>query len=71
MLGDSALILDDKGHPLPTNAYFAEQHGRVAAQNIYAIMRGGETKKSYSNISLINLAPLLLFLSDQTLPYQG
>jgi hypothetical protein len=22
-----------------------EQHGRVAAQNIYAIMRGGETKK--------------------------
>jgi NADH:quinone reductase (non-electrogenic) len=45
VLGDSALILDDKSHPLPTNAYFAEQHGRVAAQNIYAIMRGGETEK--------------------------
>jgi NADH dehydrogenase FAD-containing subunit len=25
--------------------YFAEQHGRVAAQNIYAIMKGGETEK--------------------------
>jgi NADH dehydrogenase FAD-containing subunit len=27
---------------LPTNAYFAEQHGRIAAQNIYALLNGEE-----------------------------
>jgi NADH dehydrogenase FAD-containing subunit len=34
VVGDAALVLDNEGKPLPTNAYFAEQHGRIAAQPI-------------------------------------
>jgi NADH:ubiquinone reductase (H+-translocating) len=42
VVGDAALVLDSKGKALPTNAYFAEQHGRIAAQNIYALLKGEE-----------------------------
>ncbi len=45
VVGDAALILDSGGKALPTNAYFAEQHGRIAAQNIYALLKGGEETK--------------------------
>ena len=44
VVGDAALVLDSKGKALPTNAYFAEQHGRIAAQNIYALLEGEEKK---------------------------
>jgi NADH:ubiquinone reductase (H+-translocating) len=44
VVGDAALVLDSKGNALPTNAYFAEQHGRIAAQNIYALLEGEEKK---------------------------
>jgi NADH dehydrogenase len=44
VVGDAALVLDSKGKALPTNAYFAEQHGRIAAQNIYALLEGKEEK---------------------------
>jgi NADH:quinone reductase (non-electrogenic) len=44
VVGDAALVLDSKGKALPTNAYFAEQHGRIAAQNIYALLEGEEEK---------------------------
>ena len=44
VVGDAALVLDSKGKALPTNAYFAEQHGRIAAQNIYALLNGEEKK---------------------------
>jgi NADH dehydrogenase len=44
VIGDAALVLDSKGKALPTNAYFAEQHGRIAAQNIYALLNGEEKK---------------------------
>lgn len=44
VVGDAALVLDSKGKVLPTNAYFAEQHGRIAAQNIYALLEGKEIK---------------------------
>jgi NADH:ubiquinone reductase (H+-translocating) len=44
VIGDAALVLDSKGKALPTNAYFAEQHGRIAAQNIYALLNGEEEK---------------------------
>src|SRR5918911_1229712 len=44
VVGDTALVLDNKGKALPTNAYFAEQHGRIAAQNIYALLEGEEEK---------------------------
>ena len=40
VIGDAALVLDSKGKALPTNAYFAEHHGRIAAQNIYALLNG-------------------------------
>ena len=40
VVGDAALVRDSKGKALPTNAYFAEQHGRIAAQNIYALLKG-------------------------------
>ena len=29
VIGDAALIVDNQGQPLPTNAYFAEQQGKV------------------------------------------
>jgi len=44
VVGDAALVLDSSGKALPTNAYFAEQHGRIAAQNIYALLNGEEKK---------------------------
>jgi NADH dehydrogenase len=44
VVGDAALVLNSKGKALPTNAYFAEQHGRIAAQNIYALLEGKEEK---------------------------
>ena len=40
VIGDSALILDNQRHPLPTNAYFAKEHGKVAAYNIWAKING-------------------------------
>jgi NADH dehydrogenase len=40
VIGDAAHIVDNQGQPLPTNAHFAEQHGKVAAQNIYALIKG-------------------------------
>lgn len=40
VIGDAADIVDNQGHSLPTTAYFAEQHGKVAAQNIYALTKG-------------------------------
>src|SRR5919205_2914999 len=45
VVGDAALVLDSNGKALPTNAYFAEQHGLIAAQNIYALLNGEEEKK--------------------------
>jgi NADH:ubiquinone reductase (H+-translocating) len=48
VLGDAALILDNKGYPVPTTAYFAEQHGKIAAQNIYSMIKEqGRTMKEY------------------------
>lgn len=40
VIGDAADIVNNQGHSLPTTAYFAEQHGKVAAQNIYALTKG-------------------------------
>ena len=40
VIGDSALLLDNYGRPLPTNAYFAKEHGKVAAYNIWAKING-------------------------------
>ena len=40
VIGDAADIVDNQGHSLPTTAYFAEQHGKVAAQNIFALIKG-------------------------------
>ena len=45
VIGDSALILDNHLRPLPTNAYFAKEHGRVAAYNIYARINGTVLRK--------------------------
>jgi NADH:quinone reductase (non-electrogenic) len=45
VVGDAALVLDSKGNALPTNAYFAEQQGRIAAQNIYTLLTDGQEKK--------------------------
>ena len=48
VLGDAALILNNKGYPVPTTAYFAEQHGKIAAQNIYSMIKEqGRTMKEY------------------------
>lgn len=44
VVGDAALVLNSKGKALPTNAHFAEQHGRIAAQNIHALLEGKEKK---------------------------
>jgi NADH dehydrogenase len=44
VVGDAALVFDHKGNALPTNAYFAERHGRIAAQNIYALLEREEKK---------------------------
>jgi NADH dehydrogenase len=49
VLGDAALILNNKGYPVPTTAYFAEQHGKIAAQNIYSMIKEqGRTMKEYN-----------------------
>jgi NADH:ubiquinone reductase (H+-translocating) len=40
VIGDAADIVDNQGHSLPTTAYFAERHGKVAAQNIFALIKG-------------------------------
>ena len=48
VIGDAALILNNKGYPVPTTAYFAEQHGKIAAQNIYSMIKEqGRTMKEY------------------------
>jgi NADH dehydrogenase len=48
VIGDAALILNDKGYPMPTTAYFAEQHGKIAAHNIYSMIKDqGRTLKDY------------------------
>lgn len=48
VIGDAALILNDKGYPVPTTAYFAEQHGKIAAHNIYSMIKDqGRTMKDY------------------------
>jgi len=48
VLGDAALILDPKGCPVPTTAYSAEQHGKIAAQNIYSLIKSRrDTMKEY------------------------
>ena len=48
VLGDAALILNNKGYPVPTTAYFAEQHGKIATQNIYSMIKEqGRTMKEY------------------------
>lgn len=48
VLGDAALILDPKGAPVPTTAYSAEQHGKIAAQNIYSMIKNRrDTMKEY------------------------
>ena len=69
VVGDTALVLDSKGKALPTNAYFAEQHGRIAAQNIYVLLKGEE--KNYENIDLKKRDPLLLFQWEKILLSQG
>jgi NADH:quinone reductase (non-electrogenic) len=45
VIGDSALLLDNYGRPLPTNAYFAKEHGKVAAYNIWAEINGKPLRK--------------------------
>jgi len=45
VVGDAALVFDDKGKALPTNAYVAEQQGRIVAQNIFTLLTGGQEKK--------------------------
>jgi NADH:ubiquinone reductase (H+-translocating) len=47
VVGDAALVLDSKGKTLPTNAYVAEQHGRIAAQNIYALLEEEKKLQEY------------------------
>ena len=48
VIGDAALIFNDKGYPVPTTAYFAEQHGKIAAHNIYSMIKDqGRTMKEY------------------------
>ena len=59
VLGDAALIINNKGYPVPTTAYFAEQHGKIAAQNIYSMIKEqGRTMKEYNikNLWLDDLA---------------
>jgi NADH:ubiquinone reductase (H+-translocating) len=48
VIGDAALVLDNKGKALPTNAYFAKQHGRIAAQNIYALLEEEKKLQEYT-----------------------
>lgn len=45
VVGDCALLLDAKGKPMPTNAQFAEQQGKLVAQNIHAMLEGQSMKK--------------------------
>lgn len=45
VIGDAADIVDNQGHSLPTTAYFAEQHGKVAAQNIFALIKGNKLQE--------------------------
>jgi NADH dehydrogenase len=45
VIGDSALLSDNNGRPLPTNAYFAKEHGKVAAYNIWAKINGTPLRK--------------------------
>lgn len=45
VVGDCALILDSNGRAMPTNAQFAEQHGKLAARNIEALLAGKGMKK--------------------------
>jgi NADH dehydrogenase len=45
VVGDAALLFDNKGKALPTSAYVAEQQGRIVAQNISTLLAGGQEKK--------------------------
>ena len=45
VVGDAALVFDNKGEALPTSAYIAEQQGRIVAQNISTLLAGGQEKK--------------------------
>lgn len=45
VVGDAALVFDNKGKALPTSAYVAEQQGRIVAQNISTLLAGGQEKK--------------------------
>jgi NADH:quinone reductase (non-electrogenic) len=45
VIGDAALVFDNKGKALPTSAYVAEQQGRIVAQNISTLLAGGQEKK--------------------------
>ena len=59
VLGDAALVLNNAGYPVPTTAYFAEQHGKITAQNIYSMIKEhGRTMKEYKveSSSLDNFA---------------
>ena len=59
VLGDAALVLNSAGYPVPTTAYFAEQHGKITAQNIYSMIKEhGRTMKEYKveSSSLDNFA---------------
>lgn len=45
VVGDAALVFDNKGKALPTSAYVAEQQGRIVAQKISTLLTGGQEKK--------------------------
>jgi NADH:quinone reductase (non-electrogenic) len=45
VVGDAALVFDNKNEALPTSAYVAEQQGRIVAQNISTLLAGGQEKK--------------------------
>ena len=45
VVGDAALLFDNKGKALPTSAYVAEQQGLIVAQNIFTLLADEQEKK--------------------------
>lgn len=73
VVGDCALVLDAKGKPMPTNAQFAEQQGKLVAQNIHAMLEGQSMKKytpSFEGFA-VSIGPSFAVASFGTLDVYG
>lgn len=73
VVGDCALILDEKGKQMPTSAQFAEQQGKLAAKNIRAMLTGQRMQKYTPSVEgfAISIGPSFAVARFGTLDLYG